>query len=242
MWLSSFPTSFQSLMNFVLKEYLRKFILVFFNDVLIYNPCWESHLSHLQKVLQTMRENILYAKLSKCHFSIFKAEYLGHYISRKGVETDPKKIDTILQWPLSKSQKDPRSFLGLTSYYRRFIKGYALICRPLIDLLRKNGFNWHEEATAVFNAVKIAMTTTPVIALPDFDLPFEVENDASSKGIRAVLHQNKHPIAFISKKLGPKWASLSVYKKELVAIMLEFRNRSNISWESLLLSRYIRRV
>lgn len=137
--LTNVPATFQSLMNFVFKEYLRKFVLVFFDDVLIYSPCWDSHIIHLQKVLQTMREHALYAKLSKCHFGIPRVKYLGPYISGNGVETDPKKIDTILQWPIPKNQKELRSFLGLTGYYGRFIKGYAHICRPLTNLLKKDG-------------------------------------------------------------------------------------------------------
>ena len=104
--LTNAPTTFQSLMNFVFKEYLRKFVLVFFDDILIYSPSWESHMVHLQLLLQTMRDHILFAKPSKCHFGIQKVEYLGHYIFGQGVETDPKKIATILQWPQPKSQRE----------------------------------------------------------------------------------------------------------------------------------------
>ena len=112
--LTNAPATFQSLMNFVFKEYLRKFVLVFFDDIMIYSPNLESHTTHVQKVLQTMRNNNLYAKISKCCFGISKVEYLRHYISGNGVETDPKKIDTILKWPQSNTPKDLRSFLGLT--------------------------------------------------------------------------------------------------------------------------------
>ena len=134
-----------------------------------------------------MRENILFAKFSMCHFGISKVEYLGHYISGQGVQNDPKKIATILQWPLPKNQKDLKSFLGLTSYHKRFIKGHAHICRPLTDLLKQNGFSWHEKADAAFHALKEAMTTTPVMAIPNYTLPFEVETVAFSTSIGAVL-------------------------------------------------------
>jgi len=149
-------------------------MLLFFDDILIYSPCCEFHLTHLHRVLQTMRDNALYAKLSKCHLAIPKVEYLGHYISSHGVETYPKKIETMLQWPQPKNQKELRSFLGLTGYYRRFIKGHAHVCRPLTDLLRKDGFIWNAATIVAIQDLMTAMTTTPVLALSGFSLPFEV--------------------------------------------------------------------
>ena len=134
-----------------------------------------------------MREHTLYAKPSKCQFGIPRVVYLGHYISGNGVETDRKKIDTILQWPVPKNQKELRSFLGLTGYYRRFIKGYVHLCRPWIDLLKKDGFSWQAKAATAFSTLKTAMSSTPILALADFNLPFEIETDASSSSIGAVL-------------------------------------------------------
>jgi len=183
-------------------------------------------------VLQVMRENELFAKLSKCQFGIDRVEYLGHYISGTGVETDHKKIAVILNWPLPTNQKELRSFLGLTGYYRRFIRGYAMICKPLTDLLKKDGFQWDTAATNAFEKLKEKMSSTPVLALPNFDQPFEIETDAASCGIGAVLQQNRHPIAFISKKLGPRWQRLSVYEKELLAIVFAVQK-----WEQYLMGR-----
>jgi len=100
------PATFQSLMNHAFKKYLRKFILVSFNDILIYSPTWDSHIDHLHRVLQTMRDNTLYANHSKCFFGLHKLEYLGHYISGRGVETNPKKLDILQQWPQPKTQRD----------------------------------------------------------------------------------------------------------------------------------------
>ena len=109
-----------------------------------------------------------------------RVECLGYFISHTGVEIDPKKIEVIAQWPEPKTQKDVRSFLGLTGYYRRFIKGYALLSKALTDLLRKDGFIWNPEAALSFHKLKSTLIIAPVLALPDFDQPFEIETDASS--------------------------------------------------------------
>ena len=126
------------------------------------------HLEHVKIVLQTLRDNHLIAKKSKCAFGIPKIEYLGHYIYGAGVETDLRKTEAITTWPTPQCQRDIRSFLGLTGYYRRFVKGYASISKPLTDLFKKDRFKWENKAQKSFQALKKAMTTTPFLALPDF--------------------------------------------------------------------------
>jgi len=202
--LTNAPVTFQDLMNEIFRPYLRKFVLVFFDDILVYNRNMEEHLRHLEQVFSLMKQNELYAKLSKCSFGITKVEYLGYLISGKGVETDPKKIEIIANWLEPQSQKDVRSFLGLTRYYRRFIRGYTATCRTLTNLLKKDEFEWNWETAQAFQALKVALMTTPVLSLPDVELQFEIEIDASNFRIGAVLQQKRHPIAFISRKLGPK--------------------------------------
>lgn len=118
--------------------------------------------------------------------------------------TNPHKIQAIIDWPLPTGLKQLRGFLGLTGYYRRFIKGYGSICKPLTQLLKKDVIGWNEEVTAAFNLLKRVMKSAPVLALPNFNRTFIVETDASMTRVGAVLMQEGHLIAFISKSLGPK--------------------------------------
>lgn len=117
-------------------------------------------------------------------------------------------------WPIPTTLKQLRGFLGLTGYYRRFIKNYAMISQPLTDLLKKNGFMWNDRAQKSFELLKQAMIQAPVLALPNFEEEFVVETDASGIGVGAVLQQGGHPIAYLSKALSLRHQALSTYEKE----------------------------
>ena len=123
--LTNAPSTFQSLMNSIFKPYLKKFILVFFDDSLIYSKSLDDHVSHVTIALRVLRTNTLYAKKSKCYFGVQQVEYLGHFIFGKGVSTDPRKIEVVVQWPILRIVKHLKGLLGLMGYYRRFIKGYG---------------------------------------------------------------------------------------------------------------------
>eukprot|EP00253_Pinus_taeda_P007116 PITA_07116 len=176
------PSTFQSLMNHLLKPYLRKFVLVFFDDILIYSCTWVAHLQHVDLLLQLLHKHKLFVKMSKCSFGMEEVEYLGHIMGRAGVKVDPKKIQAMQDWPQPKTLKSLRGFLGLTGYYRKFIRNYGHIAKPLTQLLKKNSFFWNEDAQQAFTALKKAMCSTPVLALPDFTKCFVIECDASSTG------------------------------------------------------------
>nr|KYP34553.1 Retrovirus-related Pol polyprotein from transposon 297 family [Cajanus cajan] len=212
------PATFQSTMNDVFRSCLRKFVLVFFDDILVYNPNWETHLLHLAKVLQLLKINRLVVNEKKCSFGRKSIDYLGHQISGEGVSMDPEKIVNVLNWPTPKNVKGVRGFLGLTRYYRKFIKDYGKIAKPLTELTKKDNFHWSQGAQVAFETLKKVMTSTPVLVLPDFTQLFEIECDASGKGIGAVLMQHKRPIAYFSKALSKKALSKAAYDKEIMAL------------------------
>jgi hypothetical protein len=196
--LTNTPSTFQSLMNEIFCPFLRQFILVFFDDILVYSCSEEDHVIHLQKTLEILRLHKLHAKLSKCRFGCCEIDYLGHVISANGVAVDQKKIESILQWPFPSSLKSLRGFLGLTGYYKKFVHGYGQIARPLTDMLKKGAFQWTPTSESAFKELKMAMTSPPVLALPDFSKNFVIECDASGSGIGAVLMQSGCPLAYFS--------------------------------------------
>ncbi|PKI48775.1 hypothetical protein CRG98_030817 [Punica granatum] len=177
--LTNAPSTFQGLMNEVFRPHLRKFVLVFFDDIMVFSQDWMEHMEHLRKVFSLLREHSLFAKLSKCSFREEKVEYLRHYVSVAGVSTDPKKLRAVQEWPIPSTLKQLRGFLGLTGYYRRFVKGYGGTSKPLTNLLKKDSFRWNEAAQEAFEKLKSAMTSTPGLALPDFSKEFVIEIDAS---------------------------------------------------------------
>jgi hypothetical protein len=195
------PAMFQSLMNDVLRAYLCWFVLVFFDDILIYNASWADHLRHLRVVLAVLhhRQHRLFVK---CSFGVDTVAYLGHTISTTGVAMDPAKVQAIHDWP------QPRSSHSSS----------------------EKGFTWNDDAAAAFSALKGAVTSAPVLALPDFSKPFVVECDASTYGFGAVLVQDGHPIAFYSRPVAPRHRSLAAYERELIGLVQAVRHWRPYLW------------
>lgn len=219
--LTGAPGTFQEAMNSTLAPYLRQFVLVFFDDILIYSLTFEAHLQHIRLVLELLAKDQWKLKLSKCSFAQRQISYLGHTISEAGVGTDPSKIIAIQQWPVPTSAKELRAFLGLAGYYRKFVRHFGIIAKPLTALLKKHSiFIWTPEHEAAFRTLKTSLCQAPVLALPNFQKPFCIETDASDLGIGAVLMQEGHPIAYLSKALGPKSRGLSTYEKEYMTILV----------------------
>lgn len=216
--LSNAPSTFQATMNQMLAPYLRKFVVDFFDNILIYSASVSDHVYHLQLILGCLQSNHFYVKLSECQFCQSSIEYLGHIVDSHGIHADQKKVAAMLEWPPITTVKQLRGFLGLTGYYRRFVRGYAAMAAPLTELLKKDAFCLPNEAESAFLALKKAMSHAPVLRLPDFELPFIIETDASNVGVGAVLMQEGRPIAFFSKKLGIRMRDASTYHKELYVI------------------------
>ncbi|KAL0349651.1 UNVERIFIED_CONTAM: Retrovirus-related Pol polyprotein from transposon.6 [Sesamum radiatum] len=145
--LTNAPAAFLSLMNKTLQLFLDQFVIVFIDDILIYSSSREEHEQHLRAVLQILREKQLYAKFSKCEFWMEEIAFLGHVVSKEGgVQPDPAKVKAIMDWEPPKNVSEVRSFLGLAGYYRRFVKDFSVVAKPLTNLLKKNApFNWNDK-------------------------------------------------------------------------------------------------
>jgi hypothetical protein len=149
--LSNRPAVFMCLMNGVFRDYLDKFVIVFPDDIMVYSKLEEEHEQHLRMVFQVLRENQLYAKLRKCSFYQEQIHYLGHIILKDGIAVDPEKIEAIREWSVPKNLMEVRSFMGLASYYRRFITGFSRIAHPISSLKRKeNKFQWTKDCEKIF--------------------------------------------------------------------------------------------
>ncbi|MCO5582816.1 hypothetical protein L7F22_036716 [Adiantum nelumboides] len=200
--LTNVPATFNRLMQDIFRPYLDDFILVFLDDILVYSKNETDHEDHLRKVLDILHEHKLYAKLSKCTFFSPKIKYLGFILSEDGISIDPAKIQDTVDWHVSTNPSELRGFLGITGWYRIFIKGYATIAAPLTNLLKKGvKINWKLEHQEKFDELKQYVTTASCLKLPDFDQPFEVVTDASGIAIAGVFMQEGRPVAFTSRKL-----------------------------------------
>jgi len=228
--LSNAPSTFQALMNSVLKSFLRRCVLVFFDDILIYSGSWTAHMQHLRAVLDVLRAHHLHLKRAKCAFAARAVHYLGHVISEAGVSMDVSKVEAVQSWPQPRSARGLRGFLGLAGYYRRFIQDFGAIVAPLTQLLRKNAFQWTEEAAAAFDALKGALSSAPVLHLPDFSKEFVVDCDTSGSGFGAVLHQGAGPLAFYSRPFAARHLKVAAYERELIGLAHAVRHWCPYLW------------
>jgi hypothetical protein len=170
--LTNAPAYCMYLMNKVFMKYLDKFVVVFIDDIPIFSKNEEEHDEHLRLVLQKLRENQLYAKLSKCEFWLKEVSFLGHIISKGGISVDPSKVKDVLSWNTPQNILDIRSFLGLAGYYRRFSEGFFKISKPMIELLKKSKtFEWTPRE-ASFQELKERLTTASVLTMLDMEKPF----------------------------------------------------------------------
>src|SRR4051812_43651864 len=218
--LTNAPSTFMRLMNHVLREFIGRFVVVYFDDILIYSRSECEHVDHIRQVLQVLHDAKLYANLEKCTFAKDKVIFLGYVVSKHGVEVDSSKIEAIHYWPTPMNVSQVRSFHGLAGFYRRFVKDFSTIAAPLNELTKKGvPFVWGVAQDLAFDELKRLLTSAPVLALPDFTKHFEVECDASGIGIGGVLMQEGRPIAYCSEKLSGARLNYPVYDKELYALV-----------------------
>ncbi len=202
------PATFQRVMQIVLSG-LEHFCSVYIDDTIVFSPSVEEHLHHLEQIFDRLRRAGLKLKPQKCQFLRKEVPYLGYVVSAEGLATDPQKTEAIRKFPTPKNVTELRSFLGLSSYYRRFISGFSKLAHPLYDLLKKDiPFEWNASCQAAFNQLRERLSSTPVLAHPDFSKAFYVETDASQLGLGAVLEQEQsdgklHPVAYASRTLQP---------------------------------------
>ena len=148
------PSTFQAVMNSIFWPYLRKSILVFFDDILIYSASWSSHFEHVKQALEVLKQQQFFIKISKCYFGQQELEYLGHIVTCNDVKMDERKVVAIMSWPKPQNITELKGFLGLTGYYLKFVKGYGVLARPITNLLKKGQFCWNSEAEEAFKNMK----------------------------------------------------------------------------------------
>jgi hypothetical protein len=198
--LTNAPAYFMYLMNKVFMEYLDKFVVVFIDDILVFSKTEEEHEKHLRLVLEKLRSNKLYVKFRKCEFWLTTVTFLGHVISVGGVSVDPGKVKDVLNWMSSTTASEIRSFLGLARYYRRFIKDFSKIAKPMTKLLEKNkAFEWTVECQASFEELRKRLTSAPVLVLPDLTKKFDIYCDASCRGLGYVLMHEGQVVCYASR-------------------------------------------
>jgi len=192
--LTNAPSTFMRLMHLVLRPFIGKFVVVYFDDIVIYNLNIEDHKVHVRQVLETLRKDELYANPEKCVFAIDHIEFLGFVVSSKGVHVDEQKVAVIRNWPTPTNISEIRSFHRLASFYRRFVKDFSTIVTPLNEIVKKDVvFKWGQEQANAFETLKDKLTKSLILTLPNFAKTFEIECDASNIGIGGILLQEGHP-------------------------------------------------
>ena len=233
--LSNSPATYQRLMEECLGDFNMKICVIYLDDLIIFSNSFEQHLERLHLILTRLKECGIKLAPEKCFFIQKRIKFLGHIVSEDGIETDPEKIDKIRNYPRPSNPDELRSFLAFCGYYRKFVKDFSKVTRPLSDLLppsspkKKNKANqqpldwkWEEIHQYTFDKLKEMLTSPPILAYPDFDQPFELHTDASIQGLGAVLYQKqdgqKKVISFASRSLSKSEKNYSAFKLEFLAL------------------------
>ncbi|CAI7760631.1 unnamed protein product [Closterium sp. NIES-53] len=226
--LTNAPATFQAEMNHILRPLLDECVVVYLDDILIYSRDMKQHIGHIRRVFEILRREKFYVKLSKSEFALKKVKFLGHMVSAQGVHVDPKKIEAVRTWKTPENVKELQQFLGFANYYNRFVPQYAKIATPLTNLLKKNTpFKWEDAHQQAMEQLKTALTSAPVLILPDPEKDYVIEADTSDQAVGVVLMQDQEkglqPIAYLSKKLHGAELNYPIHDKEALAIITAFK-------------------
>ena len=228
MGLSNSPATYQRMMELVLRGLPWNICMVYLDDVLLYSDTFERHLSSLREVFSRIKAAGLKLNPSKCHLARNHVVFLGHVISQQGLQPDPKNTEKVRKWPTPQSASEVRAFVGLCSYYRRFVRNFAKHAAPLNHLMGKYvAFEWTVDCETSFTYLKDMLSSAPIVALPDFSVPFKVFTDASKEAVGAVLAQVKegveHVVAYASQTLNQTQRRWSTFDRELWAVVWAVR-------------------
>ena len=227
------PATFQRLMHDCLGDLNMNWCIVYLDDIIIFSDTKEEHIKRLEAVFQKLMAAGLKLKPTKCFFFRDEIEYLGHVVSGKGISTNPKKIEAVTKWPTPKTVYDVRSFLGFVGYYRRFIKTFSKITKPIREVItglenqskraaKKTYIEWTDLADAAFDNLKTMCVSTPILAYPDYQLPFTLHTDSSTDGLGAVLYQKQdgkqRVIAYASRSVSKAESNYPAHKLEFLAL------------------------
>jgi hypothetical protein len=229
--LTNAPSTFMRLMNEVLRAFIGRFVVVYFDDILIYSKSLDEHMDHLRAVFNALRDAHLFGNLEKCIFCTDRVSFLGYVVTPQGIQVDELKIEAIKSWPVPQTITQVRSFLGLAGFYRRFVKDFSAIAAPLHELTKKGVvFKWGKAQEESFDTLKDKLTHAPLLQLPNFCKTFELECDASGVGIGGVLMQEGKPVAYFSEKLHGPVLNYSTYDKELYALVRSLEMWHHYLW------------
>ena len=223
--LTNAPATFQQLMNMVLREHIGKFVVVYIDDVTIYSNTFEEYLEHLRKTFDKIRAADLKIQAGKCNFGKTSLLFLGYIIGKDGIRPDPSKVEKVKDFSISDNITTLRGFVGLASYYRRFVKDFAKIAAPLHKLFRKNQvYEWTTKCQVAFETLKQHLISAPILTYPDFDKLFILFTDASGLGLGAVLAQigkdeKEHVVAYASRRVTPTESNYSATELECLGVI-----------------------
>lgn len=229
--LTNAPAVFQYLVNDVLRELLNNFVFVYLNDILIFSPDEETHVSHVKQVLKCLLDHQPYVKAEKCEFHAPKISFLGCVVSESEIQMDPDKVSPVATWTTLSNRREVQRFLEFANFYRRFIRNFSSVSAPLHVLTSpKVKFSWTPQADSAFNELRERFTSAPILTLPDVGLGAVLSQ-------RSATDDKLHPCAFLSRKLSPAERNYDVGNRELLAIKValeEWRHwlegHSNHSW------------